>query len=94
MGRDPIWTSDGKEIVYRSGRRILSVAVRTEPGFEASSPQVLFEGPFELETGGIRNFDVTKDGQRFVMIESEAGPIDRLAFVVNWDEELKRLVPP
>jgi hypothetical protein len=43
---------------------------------------------------GIRNFDVTKDGHRFVMIESEAGPIDRLAFVVNWDEELKRLVPP
>jgi Tol biopolymer transport system component len=93
MGRDPIWTSGGQEIVYRSGRRILSVAVRTEPGFEASSPQVLFEGPFVLETGGFRNFDVTKDGRRFVMVQSDQGPLDRLDFVLNWDDELRRLVP-
>jgi hypothetical protein len=92
-GRDPVWTSGGKEIVFRKGRRILSVAVETEPDFHASAPQILFEGPFELETGGFRNFDVTRDGQRFIMVLSEDEPLDRPVFVVNWAEELKRLVP-
>jgi hypothetical protein len=59
----------------------------------AFAPQVLFEGPFELETGGFRNFDVTRDGQRFIMVLSEDEPLDRLVFVVNWAEDLKRLVP-
>jgi Tol biopolymer transport system component len=53
-GRDAIWTDNG-EIIFRSGRRIMSVAVQTEPDFHASAPQVLFEGPFELETGGYRD---------------------------------------
>jgi serine/threonine-protein kinase len=90
---DPVWTSNGNEIVCRSGRRILSIAVRTEPDFEASVPRVLFEGPFELETSGYRNFDVTPDGQRFIMIQSDEQPLDQLEFVVNWVSELKRLVP-
>jgi len=90
-GHDAVWTSGGSEIVYRSGRQIMSVAVRTEPEFEASTPQVLFEGPFELETAGFRNFDVTKDGKRFVMIQTDEGPLDRLVFVVNWVDELRRL---
>jgi serine/threonine-protein kinase len=93
-GRDPVWTSHGKEIVFRSGRRILSVSVRMEPDFEASVPQVLFEGPFELETGGWRNYDVTRDGQRFIMVHSNEGPVNRFIYVVNWLEELNRLVAP
>jgi serine/threonine-protein kinase len=91
-GRDPIWTG-GTEIVYRSGRRIMSVDVRTEPDFEASVPQILFEGPFELETSGFRNFDVTRDGQHFVLIQSDEAPLDRLTFVVNWLAEVERLAP-
>jgi hypothetical protein len=91
-GREPVWTGAG-EIVYRNGRRIMTVTVQTEPDFHAGTPKILFEGPFELETGGYRNFDVTRDGERFVMILSEDEPLDRLVFVVNFDEELKRLVP-
>ena len=63
------------------------------PRFEASVPEILFEGPFELETSGFRNFDVTRDGQRFVMVHGDEGPLDRLVFVVNWADELERLVP-
>ena len=40
-------------------------------------------------------FDVTGDGQRFFMLGQETGdlPATRLIVVLNWFEELKRLVP-
>jgi hypothetical protein len=38
------------------------------------------------------NYDVAPDG-RFVMIKDEAAS-GRLYVVLNWTEELKRLVPP
>jgi hypothetical protein len=39
----------------------------------------------------IANYDVNPDGKRFVMVKDEAGS-GRLAVVLNWTEELKRLV--
>ena len=51
---------------------------------------VLFEKPLTRP-----GYDVTPDGQRFVMIEigeSEQAP-NQLILVQNWGEELKRLVP-
>ena len=48
-----------------------------------------------------RNYDISPDGQRFLMIK-EGAPVDtndpfagltRIHVVLNWTEELKRLVP-
>lgn len=38
------------------------------------------------------NYDVSPDGQRFVMVKGEPGS-SRLNIVLNWFDELKRLVP-
>lgn len=37
-------------------------------------------------------YDVSADGQRFVMVKDETGS-GRLNVVLNWTEELKRLIP-
>lgn len=95
MAGIPIWVAneDGEEILYREGRRILSVSVRTEPELRVSTPRLLFEAPYELETNGFRNFDVSSDGQRFVMVESEEAPmLDWFVVVLDWLEELERAV--
>ncbi len=45
--------------------------------------------------GNRARYDVTPDGQRFVMVqavEQEAGA-SQINVVLNWFEELKRLVP-
>ena len=39
------------------------------PAFSARTQRVLFEGPFRLDGGAFRNYDVTLDGQRFVMVQ-------------------------
>ncbi|MCZ6750264.1 MAG: hypothetical protein O7E51_00365 [Acidobacteria bacterium] len=69
--------------------------VTTEPTFSAGTPRLLFEGTYELSGGTRANYDVTPDGQRFVMVQlgevgSEATQIN---IVLNWFEEMKRRVP-
>src|SRR2546425_1664414 len=46
-GDRPRWSRDGRRIVYRSGRRMMAVDVKTRPAVVAQRPQVLAEGGFE-----------------------------------------------
>ena len=59
------------------------------------SPQVLFEGPYVLSAVDERNYDVTPDGQRFLMVRAaeQSESTARLNVVLNWHEELKERVP-
>ena len=43
------------------------VSIDTEPSFTAGAPEVLFEGSFFF-SGARRTYDITPDGQRFVML--------------------------
>jgi len=94
-GTEPLWARGGGELFYRNGTKVMSVAVRSGPDFEAETPELLFEHPFRRGGGfGSPHYDVTPDGQRFVMIETETQvPQTEFYVVVNWIEELKRLVP-
>ena len=70
-------------------------AVTTTPTFSAGARRVLFEGPFRTD-GPFRGYDVTPDGQHFLMVREIAQPAARLSQIVlvqNWTEELKRVVP-
>jgi len=81
-GTRPAWRRN--EIFYRCGSKMMAVTVRTEPEFAADTPRVLFETTFS-------DFDVTRDGQRFVIIqqkEKSAGG-DHLNVVVNWFDDLR-----
>jgi hypothetical protein len=56
-------------------------------------PRVIFERPYAASSLGVANYDVGPDG-RFVVVR----PINtirdnRLTVVLNWTEDLKRLVP-
>jgi hypothetical protein len=56
---------------------------------------VLFEGPFRTD-GPFRGYDVTPDGQRFLMVREIEQPsmrVSSMVLVQNWQEEVKRLVP-
>jgi serine/threonine-protein kinase len=87
-GRAPVWARSGRELFYRSGDKMMAVAVETEPEFSAGRPRLLFEGRY------LAGFDISPDGQRFLMIrEPEAEPVTELNVVFNWFEELKRLAP-
>jgi eukaryotic-like serine/threonine-protein kinase len=92
-----LWAPSGRELFYQNNDSMMMVVpIQTEPTFKFGKAQVLFPGRYILAN---RNFDISPDGQRFLMIK-EATPIlepsarDEITVVLNWTEELKRLVPP
>ncbi|RPI21018.1 MAG: serine/threonine-protein kinase, partial [Acidobacteria bacterium] len=101
-GTDPIWRRDGKELFYRSGDKMMVVAATTQPTFKASKPRLLWEGHYSHGMSSScgppgateANYDVTSDGQRFLMVRDldQDAVSTRIVVVVNFAEELKRLV--
>jgi hypothetical protein len=72
------------------------MGVRMEPGpsWRSSTPARILQGQL-VYSGFGRAFDIAPDGRRFLMIKeggNEAAP-QNLVVVLNWFEELKRLVP-
>lgn len=63
--------------------------------FSASRARLLFEGRYARLAWGVRNYDVSPDGQRFLMLKTIGrGDPHRIVLVQNWDAEVKRLLPP
>ncbi len=72
----------------------MAVDITTEPTFSAGKPRLLFEERYETAAGMGVNYDVTPDGQRFIMVKAEQElALTQINVVLNWFEELKRLVP-
>jgi Tol biopolymer transport system component len=95
-GTEPAWNPNGRELFYRSGDRMMAVDIATQPGFAAGKPRMLFEGPYEPAPITNPNYDVSPDGQRFLMlkpVEREQAVPTQINVVLNWFEELKRRVP-
>ncbi len=91
-GTQPLWNHNGKELFYRNGNTLMAVGVSTSPDLTLSQPRQLFEQRYAFLTITIPNYDVSPDGQRFVMVKDESGS-GRLNVVLNWADELARLAP-
>ncbi len=94
-GNQAVWARNGREIFYRNGDKMMAVEVETEPSFHLSKPKMLFQGSYAGADGwfGYAGYDVTSDGQRFLMIRTEEEPAPtRIRVVRNWAEELKAKV--
>lgn len=102
-GQAPVWRKDGREIFYQSWHdappsenepvRIMVVPVSTT-GSQISfgPPRQLFEGPY-FPTVPVRGYDVTRDGQRFLMARMDPRPLiaaREIVLVQNWSQELSQ----
>ncbi len=91
-GTEPVWNLAGGELFYRAGNRMMSVAVTLQPGVSQGKPVVLFEGPWLASPQTLPNYDVSRDGRRFLMLKAadEDQGVRQIVVVQNWLEELKR----
>ncbi len=92
-GTDPMWGPDGRELFYRlPGKSVMVVDVETGDRFDRGTPRPLF--PDTYFTSVVNNWDMSPDS-RFLMIKKDASPVaaTEIVVVLNWMEELKRLVP-
>jgi hypothetical protein len=93
-GTGPVWSRDGKELFYRNGDDLVSVAVlSTTPLQLGARHRVLDVSGFESQYVLFREMEPSPDGQRFLYIRSEpdARPM-RLNVILNWLPELRRKV--
>jgi eukaryotic-like serine/threonine-protein kinase len=94
-GTEALWSPAGRELFYRSGDRLMVVDVQSGPAFSASRARPLFEGRYARLAWSVRNYDVSPDGQRFLMLKTIGrGDPHRIVLVQNWDAEVTRLLPP
>jgi serine/threonine-protein kinase len=92
----PLWTPDGKQIVFASAQRLMSVDVKTVPSFSFSEPKAL---PIEIENTQGRPYDITRDSKQFLVMQhpdESATPektSPQINVVLNWFRELQERVP-
>jgi Tol biopolymer transport system component len=105
-GQAPVWRGDGRELFYHSPHfgppaegetvRMMAVSVAEKSSvLTIGSPTQLFEGAY-FPSGPIRSYDVTRDGQRFLMVQMDERPLSAVREIVvvqNWRLELAARVP-
>jgi serine/threonine-protein kinase len=94
-GEEPHWSHDGRELFYRKQGSFMSVDCETNPNFRASTPRELFKGVFDLRSTSGVTYDVDPKGGRFLMIRpaAETTAATTMKIVLNWFDELRRVVP-
>ena len=99
-GTRPVWARSGRELIYVSpSGALMAAGVARGPTWAATTPAVVVKEGYMVTPGNPgRTYDVSPDGQRFLMIKDRsagnqtAAPAG-LIVIEHWVEELKRLVP-
>jgi len=97
-GTEPAWSPNGTELFYRDREgRMMSVAVKPTGDLAPERPRVLFDNAvFDRDPigRGYANYDVSPDGESFLMVQTyRSREAPRIHVVLNWAEELKRPLP-
>ncbi len=105
-GRTPLWAPNERELFFVKGTSLFSVSVQLAPTFRHGTAtrlfdtdSIAFDARPQFQGSAIRMYDVSRDGQRFLMLKKSDTPPDESApagiiLVQNWFEDLKRLAPP
>jgi eukaryotic-like serine/threonine-protein kinase len=103
-GHHPVWSPDGKALFYIPGPgQLHMVRIETQPAFSAGEVVRLAQQPFGIAGAPWfeRPYDIGRDGQRVLgvidatLVQTQLGTPEasQIRVVLNWGEELKRLVP-
>ncbi len=85
-GTGPVWHPDGTELFFLNGIRMMAADIRLEPELTVGRTHMLFEGRYaKNRLSWVTNYDVSPDGQRFLMIVQDVFPeIREVRIVQDW----------
>ena len=89
-GSQPVWSGTGREIFYRNGDKMMAATVRTQGSFAVGERVQLFTGTFNQGFFGARGYDVSTDGETFLMLQPIVGAAQDLIVTLNWFDNLPR----
>ncbi|HJO11320.1 MAG TPA: hypothetical protein QGI39_04685 [Gammaproteobacteria bacterium] len=73
-GIEPVWCRECDEIFFRNGNQWFASKVSLEPELSIAPPQPVWDVPGFVDTGG-RSYDVSRDGQRLLVLRSVNPPV-------------------
>jgi eukaryotic-like serine/threonine-protein kinase len=91
---EPVWTRSGTEVVFRQRDTVMAVLVNPSRR-TVGTPIALFGGPYVFHTAWDegRSYDVSSDGETFVMLREPAGHRRRILVTLNWLADLEARLP-
>jgi Tol biopolymer transport system component len=91
-GTYPVWSRDGRELVYEAGGTLWAVEVATSPSFHIGKSRVLYQGDIWNQGAG-PNFALAPDKRHLAVVENEKDPLGgKINLVLNWNVELQSLL--
>lgn len=92
-GTEPVWAASGRELFYRAPTHVVSAQIIESPRLAVARRDSLFRDSFLRRLDGDHaQYDVFPSGKEFLMIRSDSVAATRFFVVVNWFEELRRLM--
>jgi len=91
-GREPLWSHSGRELFYKSGGMLVSADIVPGSTFVIGERRPLFGVGQYFTATSYRQYDVTPDDQRFVMVELVGVERGELVLIENWFEVLEERV--
>ena len=93
----PLWSRDGRELFFTPPGELQGVAFTAQPSVVIGKPTTYPRGFLVSGTGTPRTYDLLPDGRFIGVIDPaltpQLGGAASQVLVLNWYEELKRLVP-
>ena len=88
-GTEPRWSRAGNELFYRNGDKMMVVSFQTTPQFLPSTPKPLFTLKMARMGWPQANYDVSRDGKRFLVVQGEEDQLPtELQVITNWFQTL------
>ncbi len=90
-GAEPVWAPDGQKLYYRKNTKLMAATFQIKPSFRVGLPVNVFEGPYLEGQDFGRNYDISHDGEKFIMIKinEPETTTNKINVVINWFEEFK-----
>jgi Tol biopolymer transport system component len=91
-GIQPRWRSDGKEIYFLAPGKVMAAAVQLgAESIELNEPRPLFDYPAPSAFWSRYEYNVSPDGQRFLLLTSaDERPFGSMTLLQNWEKALAR----
>ena len=92
-GVEPVWSRDGRRLLYRTGRHVMGATIQFGPASAVVTRRdTLFEDRYAYAINPHANYDVLPDGERFIFLEPVRD--GNLIVVANWSSLLRAQMQP
>jgi hypothetical protein len=90
-GRHPRWRGDGRELFYLApDGGLMALSVSVAPALALGTPALLFRVALASQQWGGNQYDVTRDGQRFIInVDETGGETAPIAVILDWASALR-----